>query len=218
MNEVKDTAPEAPEVRRSPWILIGCAGLLVLPIAAVLAVLAADPYRRPPKPEGMALRIPFGEVRDPLGRVLVAPSPGGRAAFRVRNPFAQDGEPPAFEVDYPSGATRALSAEDPLPPAPFFDLDGDGVEDRLWIGTGPETSIVRILSGASGAVLVEDDDPFEYANPQRAFPLGDLDGDGYGELALVHPRESRTYDFHPGDRIFGVSSWVTVISGARLAR
>jgi hypothetical protein len=163
-----------------------------------------------------SLRVPPG--RSPVPKLLLG-GLLGRAAFRIRNPFAAAGEPEVIEVDYPSGESRPADGLDETAPPPFFDLDGDRIADRVWIGEGPDADLVRVLSGASGAVLVEDRDPFEYAHSGRAFPLGDLDGEGFGELALVHPRENRNdYDFSPGDALFGVSSWVTVISGARLAR
>ena len=45
-----------------------------------------------------------------------------------------------------------------------------------------------------------------------------LDGDGFSELALLHPRMDRDYDFeNVWDVLFGAKSWVTVISGSRLA-
>jgi len=68
-------------------------------------------------------------------------------------------------------------------------------------------------------VLFEDTDPLEYECDARAFALGDLDGDGFSELALVHPPEDRsTYDVELWDRLFGAKSWISVVSGARVAR
>lgn len=221
-------APNAVSHRKwLPWLAVGCGSpavaLLFLALLALAVVMfnVFDPYRREPAPDGLTLRIAFGEVENPIQRVVVVPAADGRSAFRIHNPFAGHGEPAILEVEYPSGETRAVAdqAEGMAgSKAPFFDLDGDAVEDRISIDAWPDDNRLQVLSGASGAILLEDEDRFEYANPERAFPLGDLDGDGFGELALVHPRENRTYDFHPGDSWFGVSSWVTVISGAKLCR
>ena len=68
-------------------------------------------------------------------------------------------------------------------------------------------------------MLFEDQDPLEYQCDDRAFVLGDLDGDGFSEVALVHPRSDRsTYDLELWDLLFGAKSWISVVSGSRIAR
>jgi hypothetical protein len=47
--------------------------------------------------------------------------------------------------------------------------------------------------------------------------LGDLDGDGLGELAITYPRVDRGQCTHPADMLLGVHSWVLVVWGSRLA-
>jgi hypothetical protein len=67
--------------------------------------------------------------------------------------------------------------------------------------------------------LLEDSDPLEYESDDRVRVLGDLDGDGFAEIALVHPRMDRSrYDFELWDALFGAKSWVTVVSGSRIKR
>ena len=114
-----------------------------------------------------------------------------------------------------------------------FDFDGDGMADQVMAGRrfnpgarpDPATGrfldhgTVQVRSGRDGRVLFENRDPLEYESDARAFPLGDLDGDGCAELALVHPRMDRSrYDLELVDRLFGAKSWVTIVSGAQATR
>ncbi len=100
-----------------------------------------------------------------------------------------------------------------------FDFDADGSFDTIEIGEGVEFGTVRVRSGSDQHVIFEDDDPLEYECRARAIPLSDLDGDGYSELALLHPRTDRSrYDIEPIDWLLGAKSWITIVSGSRIAR
>jgi hypothetical protein len=97
------------------------------------------------------------------------------------------------------------------------DLDGDGIADLVETGTTAEYGVSRVRSGADGRVLFENVDDLEYESSDRAVCLGDLDGDGRSEIALIHPRMDRSrYDFELWDLLFGAKSWITVVSGGRL--
>jgi hypothetical protein len=205
--------------RRLPWRVVGCAGLLLLSAVAVLVAPLLDPYRRAPSPDGMVLRVALGEVLHPMDGLSLALADPGRAAFRVRRISPGRELTETFEVEYPSGRTVAVGADENFENASFpaLDLDGDGTEDRVVLGEGVDAGLVRIVAGASGATLFEYVDESEYFYGRTAFALGDLDGDGYGELALLHPRRNRNaYDMQPADVIPGIRSYVTVISGSRL--
>jgi len=206
-----------------PLSLVGCSGVGFVLCSVPLAAVVLDPYRWRPSPDGMFLRVAIGEVPFPERHIALGPAPGGRAAFRIYSRLSGEQSRTVIEVDYPSGEVREIAPLDAGDteadlPEPRLDLDGDGVLDHVRIGPELFEKTLEVVSGASGAVLFRDRDRFEHAHKERGFPLGDLDGDGYGELGLLHPREKRTYDFEPGDALFGVHSWVTVISGARLER
>ena len=198
-----------------------------------LLLVAFSGHRRPPHPHGMVFRITVREVVSPFDRIVVEPAADSRSAIVVRTPLVVAFPATVTEYNYPTGriawskrfarSTRVLPrGEGPSSPAPtpVFDFDGDGTPDSIRVGEGHEYGLVEVISGASGAVLFGDCDPLEYENPARAFPLGDLDGDGFSELALVHPRRDRSeYDLdEPGDWLFGARSWITVISGADTPR
>ena len=96
-----------------------------------------------------------------------------------------------------------------------FDFDGNGVEDRTeWDNDG----WVRVRSGVDGRELWSSHDPLEYEWVQRITPLGDLDGDGFAEIAVLHPRQDRSrYDWELFDLAFGAKSWLSIVSGSRVA-
>ena len=227
---MEEQSDEQVGVRRSR---LGACLLLAILIALALAVLGVLADRRdpsPPGPDGLVVLLTAPEVEIPFGSVRVQADPAGRPAFVV---WYDDGsgvpvEP--VEYSYPRGTARRLSGFTPAATdrGPFsvpevvleppLDLDGDGVVDRVLQegGLNDDVSIVRVRSGADGGLLFADRDVREYESPDRAYPLGDLDGDGYGELALVYPRNDRSYDLHPSSLFVTTRSWVAIISGARL--
>ena len=94
------------------------------------------------------------------------------------------------------------------------DFDGDGVDDRTQHDNtlGQGRAVVR--SGRTDEVLLESVEPLEYEDNDRLTLLGDLDGDGYSELTVIHPRSDRSeYDFEPIDQLIGARSWLSVVSG-----
>ncbi|QDU83159.1 FG-GAP repeat protein [Planctomycetes bacterium Pla163] len=221
MSELDPPRPRAPV---TPWKL----ALLVVSCVAVLAALVVaqltfvDRHRLEPRPDGVVLIVEVPESR-PLSAYHVAPAPSGTSfvATLPSNDLTRANE--VFTIDYPSGNVRRGSAPGgSAPPRDAnrpLDLDGDGVADVILAGasSGLEYGLVRVISGADGSVLFEDRDLLEYERDDRAFSLGDLDGDGFGELALVYPRLARVYDAeHVLDALFETHGWIAVVSGSRL--
>ncbi len=169
----------------------------------------------------MVLRVALGEVLHPMDGISVELFEANPAKFWVRRVAPGREVAETFEVEYPSGRIHAVGSEvEPMDalPSPELDLDGDGIPDRIFTGEGHEAELVRVLSGADDKTLFEYVDESEYYYGERAFSLGDLDEDGYGEFALLHPRRIRSYDITPGltDSSLGITSWVTVVSGSHL--
>jgi hypothetical protein len=78
---------------------------------------------------------------------------------------------------------------------------------------------VRVRSGVDGRELWSSHDPLEYESKDRLTPLGDLDGDGFAELAVLHPRRDRSrYDWELLDLAFGAKSRLSIVFGSRVAR
>lgn len=187
-----------------------CAGSLV----GSTYLLANWGKRGPPQPDGMILRIALREGGGIFDRFTIEPVPGPTPMIAVEiEPFRR-------YYGYPDGAlvrTEPLSSRRPADAAlsASFDFDGDGAIDVIHVDPGGMRGLIRVTSGADGRVLFEDLEELGYEDNDRAFPLGDLDGDGRSELGLVHPRYDRsTYDFEPLDSLFGMRSWVTVVSSA----
>jgi hypothetical protein len=224
-----DPRPRARSVSRS----IRKAGALVLVACAALVLwTSAWGHRRPPTPDGMLFRRVVSEVRTPFDKFGVFAVDRGGPAVAIFDADARRGSGMLSTYCYPAGKlveqetgaraqqmARDLSTSAEEAETRPFDFDGDGIADTLEIGGVPETGRVRVLSGRDRHVLFEDDDPLEYEGEDRAIPLGDLDGDGYAELALVHPRMDRSrYDFELWDLLLGARSWITIVSGSRIAR
>lgn len=213
--------------------------LLIAVLAfSVFAVATTSGHRAAPSTAGAVCRIEAREVFDPWDRFEVFPRAGASPGFAV---FARDVQvsdldgrevrsiPASFTVHaYPSGrvlesfvgadAEREVRAERVVSARPALDLDGDGREDAIEPGMDPRRGLVRVRAAVDGSVLLEDDDDIEYESTDRVIALGDLDGDGKGECAVLHPRSDRSaYDFELGDLVFGAKSWISIVSGSRLA-
>lgn len=201
---------KSPRLTHGLAVLCGlmCAGLFV----GSMYLLANWGKRGPPQPDGMILRIALREGGGIFDRFTVEPVPGPTPMIAVEiAPFRQF-------YGYPDGVlirTEPLSSRRPADASlsASFDFDGDGAIDVIHAEPGGTKGLIRVTSGAGGRVLFEDLEELVYEDNDRAFPLGDLDGDGRCELGLVHPRYDRsTYDFEPLDSLFGMRSWVTVVS------
>jgi hypothetical protein len=200
-------------------------------------------HRRPPTPSGMVFRVETREMVSPDDGAEVYAVTCDGPAVAIATRATRRHEASLTIHRYPEGTClkrwRGADALREVAEGPFakpvtlvsLDLDGDGTLDPIAVGakSNPFQSaespqdyqdygVVRILSGRDDRILFENRDPLEYEGTDRAIPLGDLDGDGFSELALLHPRMDRDYDFeNVWDVLFGAKSWVTVISGSRLA-
>ena len=236
-----ETSPPAPRLRsrRFRWVVLAMvAGTFTVGFTAKTIrgeiELPSSGHRRPPQPDGMVFRVEAREVAHPFDRIEVHPVDRGGPAIAVFEP-AVTGHVASLSIySYRDGrriealsGDEAIRAEATIEAAASmrtnvpFDFDGDGVADTIeeFADRSGWGSTVRIVSGRDGRALFVDEDPVEYEGHDRMRMLGDLDGDGYAEIALVHPRMDRSrYDLELWDALFGAKSWVTVISGSHIKR
>jgi len=199
----------------------GClVGLASFGVLFAWACIREEEHILTPHPRGMVLRVEAPRVYTPFNnRIRVRPADGGEPALVIEVAAFGGRRPRTIHVTYPEGAVRQLESGSRVEPAPPLDFDGDGTPDEILCGRDDGYGWVKVISGATGSTLFADDDPLEYESHERAFSLGDLDGDGYGELALVHPRMDRSaYDLFELHMFMKVKSWVTVVSGSELAK
>jgi hypothetical protein len=231
-----DEGNESRATKREPaGLAFGClvtAGLAVLVLLGlVFAIVAAWPtwsaHRRTPEVAGLMFQVELpAVVAPPFERFIVySIDRGGPAVVVIRSVNAP--LPTQLTVcRYPTGEVLEhvancsaadldrVAAERIAPERRDFDFDGDGSSDATsWEeGLGPRSAAVE--SGSDGSVLFESREPLEYESNDRLRLLGDLDGDGCSELAVLHPRMDRSrYDFEPLDRMYGAKSWLSVVSG-----
>ena len=207
---------------------------LVLVGGCCLAVLRDQiRHRQPPSPPGIVFRVEAREVVSPMDHIETYAVDRNGPAVAIYAPSTMQHPASLRILRYPGGSSidevvgpAAVREREQCVPAvgasdAFFDFNSDGAADAIQVGpqTGEDYGMIRIRSGRDGRVLFEDRDPLEYEDGDRAFSLGDLDGDGYSELALIHPRMDRSkYDLEPLDALFGAKSWITVVSGSRATR
>jgi hypothetical protein len=191
-------------------------------------------HRRPPQPAGMLFRVEAREASYPVDCFEVHPvdrggpavavferARGGHAASLSTYAYPDGRRIEALSGDEASRAESTIETSASMRTNAPFDFDGDGVADTVEEFAGPSGwgSTVRVVSGRDGRTLFTDQDPLEYECHDRVHVLGDLDGDGFAEIALVHPRADRSkYDLELWDLLLGAKSWVTVVSGSRIKR
>ena len=216
----------------------GVGAFAALSVASVFAFLTLDwwDHRLAPRPTGAVLRVELPEEQfffgGPFFRVAALDRDGPAIAVLWGGRYVSASAAPEpytlLVVRYPSGEVLErtvgpsrkqldeFAAGSSTTAARRFDFDGDGVEDRAKCGNRGRA---WVESGATGVIFWAQREELEYENWERLTPLGDLDGDGCSELAVIHPRQDRSkYDFELFDAVFGATSWLTVVSGARATR
>ncbi|MCK6445606.1 MAG: VCBS repeat-containing protein [Planctomycetes bacterium] len=204
--------------------------LLLVVLACAFAIWPPwHPRRVPPTVAGTLFRVELPEAGsfftdrlnvfaiDRDGPAIAAIEPGDLQRPRVlvvhRFPSGEllERRDPCTAAD----VARVEAERRSTPPShQRFDLDGDGSLDLLVVDRGLCEGHAEIRSGADDRVLFVSDDPLEYESTDRVTFLGDLDGDGCSELAVWHPRSDRSrYDFELMDMVFGVKSWLSIVSG-----
>lgn len=197
--------------------------------------------RLPPSPDGMVFRVEVPQATSPWSWYSTFALERREPAIAIvhgaswpcsRGLCSQGGPTTADVLAYPSGVRieeissqehRCVAEQfaDAIPPRPAqFDFDGDRVVDRITMHFADGAHVVRVLSGHDEGVIFEHADRMGYyPGPECAVPLGDVDGDGFGELALFNRRyDWSRCDFPAWDAFFEIKSWITIVSGSRVAR
>ncbi|WGY01392.1 serine/threonine-protein kinase [Nocardioides sp. QY071] len=148
--------------------------------ALLARMLAKHPAARP---------ADAGEVRDELERLVAAAplSPSAAARPTIERPLPAPPAPPAAPPPPPS-----------LPPLP----DPLFRRRRRWPWAVAALAVVVVAAGATGTGLAlrDDEDPPARAAADGDAVTGDLDGDGFGDLAVLElsPPDTSDFDQPPG--------------------
>ena len=204
----QDGAPPSRRLRIGLTVL----GLTLLPVAGFLGT-ANTGYRSVPNPPGMVYLIELEEVYSPFEGYSAFVEPRFPEGIVIQS-RAGIGVPTYSLCSFPGGVLTSLDSFTPELSELTWDFDGDGTSDTVksFLDSNAE-GVVEVRSGHDGSVLYSDRYGLEYESPERGFPLGDLDNDGFGELGILYPRRDRSaYDFHPHDAILGAKSWLAIVS------
>jgi len=220
-------APRIPLWGRALLALLAASSL------GVLLLMLAAPYCEPwwrhrltPQPDGLVMQLELREWLGIFDKIVVMPIERNGPAILIYDeglPSSRARFPETITVvRYPTGevlehvvAPHPSRVAQCRTPSSWdtFDFDGDGTPDR---GEADDDGWVHVRSDADGSKLWSQHDDLEYETNDRLIPLGELDGDGCSELAVLHPRDDRSnYDWEPLDALFGAKSWLSIVSGAR---
>ena len=195
--------------------LPGCLLPIVI-LAVFLFSRLGDSYRRVPQPPGLQLQVelpPNHFLRLP--KIEPIPERPGCFAFHLPNYSTKTWATRIYS--YPGGELLENSESDVPPPktaAPPTDFDGDGTPDRFG-NTSDDTNIVLLIgSEPDGAELFRFAEPRTAGGSSEIFPLGDLDQDGFGEVAIYHWRSASSDDHFWRDLFHMPKSWISIVSMA----
>lgn len=100
--------------------------------------------------------------------------------------FSSASEPDiSLEGDYPEGEQRRIGSI--INPG---DINGGGFDDLIIIDRNPDVGSVRLMFYFGGTSDLTNPDRIEYLQPgvtiYNMFELGDVDGDGFGDVGICH--------------------------------